>query len=189
MVSLNEVKSFLVKTYDLLNGCVNPGKKSERIFFMTNKECREQYSDICDDLKNITNVGEITLATALDYTDGSSEVLVLEDNINTILESVEDWWQTYMIKVIAHELSHIEQIINYPAYNNNIEYREFIENCANANAHRFIFNYARWLANNLQCPIRLDKLNDELINQAIYTSIYLEKLSFAHNTLYWPPIY
>lgn len=47
-------------------------------------------------------------------------------------------FHSYLLHIVIHELSHIDQLILYPRYKVDMEYQHKIENAANLNAFRFI---------------------------------------------------
>ena len=123
------------KTYDLLNGVVNPNNKSEKLIIDYELEIqavRCQYYD---------NTQEIYINPRL--------ILQFMANGNFDLKQQN----AYIIHVIIHELMHCNQYINPCAYDNTKWYNCWIEGCANGRSYGFIMNYKEWLEDRLNVEI------------------------------------
>lgn len=131
LISAEEVETIAARTYDLLNGVVNPNSVSKNI-----------YQD--DDMDAAACRGV--------YKDGTQNVFINIQEMISFIDSYEPSVKTremenaIVVHSIIHELMHCNQLnINALAYDTFSSYNAWIEGEANARALRFMVNYCNWI--------------------------------------------
>lgn len=185
MITQEQFDDLVCKCFYLLNGVVNPGVRITRhVNILNTNEFIKNYNEL---IGNATDDG-IPLAITVDYKDGTKELVVVRDHIFEYINNCQryrDNWETIVLFLICHELSHAEQVINYNAYNNSFTYRDAAEMGADGNAYRFMLNYTQWLANHLNIKINVAMLYNDYYETALETCIMEEKVKFCQDRIYW----
>ena len=144
LIGAKEVETISARTYNLLNGVINPNSVSENI-----------YQD--DDLD--------AAASRVLYKDGTQKVFINIQRMLSFIDSYEPSVKTremenaIVVHSIIHELMHCnQQNINNLAYETFEDYNAWIEGEANARALRFMANYRDWIENKIGFKLDLEPL-------------------------------
>lgn len=135
-INMYGFQNIITRCMEFLNGKINPNFRCYRYDFVSSE------SDIAAGENN----GYITFylqKIAEDYTEYSYEDII-----------------SFMILIVTHELSHVEQNINYSRYIEDKEYRNYIETTNQNHAKWWIYNNMSMLHQGL------GDFNDEIIIQA-----------------------
>ena len=185
MVDQQQFDDLVYRCFHLLNGVVNPGVIiGKEVNIVNTDEFFEEYSEV---VGHPTDGGVPPLSIVVDYVDGSKEMVVLRDQIYDYCRKYnrEKDWETVVLFIVCHELSHAEQMINYNAYNYSSTYRDAVEMGADGNAYRFIINYTQWLANNLNIKINMGMMASGYYESALCRCIAEESIKYCQTPINW----
>ena len=162
----DEIRAFVRKCFNTLNGVVNPNVR----------------------INNIVEDNTIQFAACMVRYEGDYNEIKF--NVN-IIQSVIYKYQSQMGKynsilhTILHELYHANQEIDQSKYDANSQYREFIEFICNAYAARFMDNYRDWI----KLKLGVDVNDKDFLDQYavhIYVLKMMESAYIASGTISWP---
>ena len=166
VLSRDEIESIYIKSFELLNGVVNP---------------RVKINGICKNL-DLDNPSMFYM-----YNDGDKEVhfnpKVIQYNLydKTIPQQ-----NAFIVHVVCHELIHAQQCINFRSYGVYEDYTEYIEIEANALAIKFMMDYLQWLSNKLQLELNIDLLINKH-QEDLQLILYQRRVQYAHSRYFYGP--
>ena len=134
-----QMEDLAKRTFNLLNGVINLNRIGYLEIVREGSFLFDQY------LKEID-----TFACRVEMPDNSTVLLFSSDLVMQFLTPIDELLHaSYIVHIIAHELSHSNQRIDYMRYVHDDEYYRYIENCNNIYTYRFINNYIGWLKEKL----------------------------------------
>ena len=154
-MDIEEVKSKIVNTVNLLNGVINPNRIIHVCHFDNNMNFYGLYR---------------------------REVHDIVFNPEAICKEIkEKYIDSLIIFVVTHELSHVNQYIDWVPYSFNQAYFEYIEFSADINAFNFMKNYKEWLEMRLNIKIQ----DDFIYTQEQFTLQFANRMymSTAHHEI------
>ena len=144
LISAEEVETIAARTYNLLNGVINPNSVSKNLYKT-------------DDLE--------AAASRIAYTNGTQDIYIDIEEMLKYIDSYEPSVKTremenaIVVHSIIHELMHCnQQNINNLAYKTFEKYNAWIEGEANARALRFMENYQDWIEMKIGFKLDLEPL-------------------------------
>lgn len=175
----NEIENLARKTFSLLNGVINYTPIQYLEIVERSRYLYEEFLKPCD-----------IIAGNVDIDDGGPTILVFA--IDRVMEYLEQkpkhMHSSFVVHIIAHELSHNNQSIDYYEYSHNHEYKMYVEECNNIYTYRFIENYMDWL----KAKLNLKELypispfdTDSLMNAALTIVRKEEDLYRLKYPVYW----
>lgn len=132
----SEIEHLARKTFGVLNGVIN----NNPIQYL---EIVERSRYLYEEFLKPYNI----IAGKVDIDDDGPSILVFAiDRVMEFLQDKQEYLHSsYVVHIIAHELSHNNQVIDYYQYTHNHDYKIYIENCNNIYTYRFVENYIDWL--------------------------------------------
>jgi len=166
VLNRDEIESICIKSFELLNGVVNP---------------RVKINGICKNL-DLDNASMFYM-----YNDGEKEVHYNPKIIQySLYDKTISQQNAFIVHVICHELIHAQQCINFRSYGIYEEYTNHIEIEASALAIRFMMNYLQWISNKLELPLDISLLLSEY-KEDLYLILHQRRVQYAHIRYFYGP--
>ena len=158
VLSRDVIEDICYRTFDLLNGVVNPSVIANGIYL---------------------NLDINTSSMFYIYNDGTRDVHINPKEIQYILgdKTIEEQ-NAMVVHIICHELIHCQQCIK--------DYTEYIEIEANALAMDFMNNYLQWLSNRLVLPLDIRAMKKRM-DDDLHLIRFRQRIQRAHTRYIYGP--